>query len=581
MNKNNVKAGKKPMHNAPIRNAYTKGRVFKIAFNPFLVPIVLLLLLVASFFLFNQRSSNVPVTLDTFLRELKDGNYSRVAIQDNGQILAQDKYVLVADIKDTEIEGLAGDASKQELKEVALLQLVDSLKPANPLLSLRDALLGTTAGISEIIIGEENIIVLPTNSSVQPWIVTGTSETEFLSAVADAGISVNDLPLTTHLRSAARYVDLTSIEARLAGDQIAVMYMVDGQVFARLKNTDISTYSLNWDGGIQRFTSTLQAEGISLSSENVDIGTTIVNTINWGDVLTFIVLIGFFFLAYILFKGMQGSGNSLMRFGQSKARMFWGVKPDVTFKDVAGVDEAKEELNEIVQFLRTPDKFLKLGARIPKNVLMVGAPGTGKTLLARAIAGEAGVPFFHTSGSEFEEMLVGAGASRVRDLFEKAKKAAHSLIFIDEIDAVAIKIGTNIQSSTTEQALNQILVEMDGFEKNTNVIIIAATNRPDVLDPAILRPGRFDRRVVLHLPDIEGRKQILSIHAANKPLGADADLEKIAKRTVGFSGADLENVLNEAAIIAAKQNKKEINYDDVEEAATKVMMGPARQSQKN
>jgi cell division protease FtsH len=209
---------------------------------------------------------------------------------------------------------------------------------------------------------------------------------------------------------------------------------------------------------------------------------------------------------------------------------------------------------------------------------MVGPPGTGKTLLARAIAGEAGVPFFHTSGSEFEEMLVGAGASRVRDLFEKAKKSAPALIFIDEIDAVARKRGTTVQSSTTEQTLNQILTEMDGFEKNVNIIVIAATNRPDVLDPAILRPGRFDRRVVIDVPDIEGRKQILEVHAKNKPLAADVNLEKIAKRTVGFSGAELENTLNEAAIIAAKAGKHEITAADIEEAATKTTMGPAKKA---
>ncbi|MDQ7021294.1 MAG: ATP-dependent zinc metalloprotease FtsH [Candidatus Dojkabacteria bacterium] len=244
------------------------------------------------------------------------------------------------------------------------------------------------------------------------------------------------------------------------------------------------------------------------------------------------------------------------------------------------MDEAREELNEIVDFLKNPGKYRKLGARIPKGILMFGPPGTGKTLLARAIAGEAGVPFFHTSGSEFEEMLVGAGASRVRDLFDKAKKASPALIFIDEIDAVARKRGTRVQSGSTEQTLNQILVEMDGFEKNVNVIVIAATNRPDVLDRAILRPGRFDRQVRIELPDKDGRFKILKLHGKNKPFAKDVNLERIAKRTVGFTGADLENILNEAAIISAKAGQKEIFDADIDEAVSKVVIGPAKRSRK-
>jgi len=577
------KISKSPMHNAPIRKVSAKTKVFKLSINPLIIPIILGLLILSGLFVFNQRSASVPITVDTFMRNLENDQYSRISIQDNGQILAQDKYVLVSEAANTTLEELGSEVegTKQDLKEITLSVLVSSFKSSNPLLALRDALLGGgQSNISEIIIADDYIIAISADPKTAPLFVYNVTESDLYTALGDAGISISDLPVVTPLRIASTAVNIDSIEARLAGDQIAVMYMMDGQIYARLKTSSISTYSLQWDGGIQRFTSTLQAEGISLSDENVEIGTVLITDIAWGDIFSIVTLLGFLVLGFVLFKGMQGSGNSLMRFGQSKARMFWGIKPDVTFKDVAGVDEAKEELNEIVQFLKTPEKFTKLGARIPKGVLMVGAPGTGKTLLARAIAGEAGVPFFHTSGSEFEEMLVGAGASRVRDLFEKAKKAAPSLIFIDEIDAVARKRGTTVQSSTTEQTLNQILVEMDGFEKNVNVIVIAATNRPDVLDPAILRPGRFDRRVVLHLPDIEGRKQILGIHAANKPLASDADLEKIAKRTVGFSGADLENVLNEAAIIAAKQNKKEINYSDVEEAATKEMMGPARQSKR-
>lgn len=295
-----------------------------------------------------------------------------------------------------------------------------------------------------------------------------------------------------------------------------------------------------------------------------------------NGIFNILMFVGIAALGLFLIRGLQSSGNRLFTFGKSKAKLVFGRKPDITFDDVANYEEAKEELREIVLFLKDPKRFLKLGARIPKGLLLVGAPGTGKTYFARAVAGEAGVPFFHTSGAEFEEMLVGAGASRVRDLFAKAKRAAPALIFVDEIDAVARKRGTTIQSSSTEQTLNQILVEMDGFEQHENVIVIAATNRPDVLDPAILRPGRFDRRIVLDLPDIEGRKKILRIHARNKPLASDVDLGKVAKRTVGFSGADLENMLNEAAIIAAKDNRKELSSEDIEEAATKVVVGPER-----
>ncbi len=313
-----------------------------------------------------------------------------------------------------------------------------------------------------------------------------------------------------------------------------------------------------------------------MDDPNVKIKSEFVRTLDAEMIIQILVFGAIIFLVFNIFRGMNGGGKGLMQFGQSKARIFFGRKPEVTFKDVAGVDSAKEELNEVVLFLKEPRRFMRIGARIPKGLFMVGRPGTGKTLLARAIAGEAGVPFFHTSGSEFEEMLVGAGASRVRDLFAKAKKAAPSLVFIDEVDAVARKRGTTIQSSNTEQTLNQILVEMDGFEKNTNVIVIAATNRPDVLDPAILRPGRFDRRIVIELPDIKGREDILAIHAKNKPLGPDVSLKKVARRTVGYSGADLENLLNEAAIIVAKDNRNEITFNDIEEAANRVTMGRER-----
>ena len=293
----------------------------------------------------------------------------------------------------------------------------------------------------------------------------------------------------------------------------------------------------------------------------------------FGDIISFIFLGAGLVLVYILIKNMQQSGGKIMDFGQSKARLLFGKKTGVTFEDVAGIEEVKEELTEIVDFLKEPKKYLNIGARIPKGVLLAGAPGTGKTLLARAVAGEAGVPFFHTSGSEFEEMLVGAGASRVRDLFNKARKAAPCIIFIDEIDAVAKKRGTVLHSGAGEQTLNQILVEMDGLEDRENVIILAATNRPDVLDPAILRPGRFDRTVIVHMPDFQGRKEIIKVHAKNKKFEEGVDLDLIAKKTIGYSGADLENLLNEAAIMAVKEGKKKLDQSDLLEAYLKVKLG--------
>lgn len=291
------------------------------------------------------------------------------------------------------------------------------------------------------------------------------------------------------------------------------------------------------------------------------------------------ILIGVFF--YFTMRGLQGANSRAMNFGQSTAKDF---KPDAknrpTFKDVAGAKEAKEELREIVEFLRFPKKFHELGAKIPRGVLLLGAPGTGKTLLARAVAGEAQVPFFHISGSEFVEMFVGVGASRVRSLFEKAKKNSPCIIFIDEIDAVGRRRGAGLGGShdEREQTLNQILVEMDGFEPTQNIIVIAATNRPDVLDPALLRPGRFDRRVMIDLPDLKDREDILTVHAQKKPLAKDVVLKMIAERTAGFSGADLANILNEAAILAARNSQKEINNKDLLEAIEKVMIGPERKS---
>lgn len=285
-------------------------------------------------------------------------------------------------------------------------------------------------------------------------------------------------------------------------------------------------------------------------------------------------------LLLFMIRQAQGSNNQAISFGKSRARMFMGNKPTVTFTDVAGVEEAKQELQEIVEFLKFPDKFAALGARIPKGLLLVGPPGTGKTLISRAVAGEAGVPFFSISGSEFVEMFVGVGASRVRDLFEQAKRNSPCIVFVDEIDAVGRQRGAGLGGShdEREQTLNQILVEMDGFDTNTNVIVIAATNRPDVLDPALLRPGRFDRQVVLDRPDIRGRVSILQVHSKGKPLEPDVTLETLAKQTPGFSGADLSNLLNEAAILAARRNKRKIGMSELEEAVDRVVAGPARKS---
>jgi cell division protease FtsH len=291
-----------------------------------------------------------------------------------------------------------------------------------------------------------------------------------------------------------------------------------------------------------------------------------------------VLLIGAFF--FFMMRQAQGTNNQAMSFGKSRARMFLGNKTVVTFNDVAGVDEAKQELTEVVEFLKYPEKFNSLGARIPRGVLLVGPPGTGKTLLARAVAGEAGVPFFSISGSEFVEMFVGVGASRVRDLFEQAKRNSPCIVFVDEIDAVGRQRGAGLGGShdEREQTLNQILVEMDGFDTNTNVIVVAATNRPDVLDPALLRPGRFDRQVVLDRPDIKGRREILAVHIKGKPLDKTVDLEALARRSPGFSGADLANLVNEAAILAARRNKKSIGMSEFNEAIDRVIAGPERRS---
>ena len=306
----------------------------------------------------------------------------------------------------------------------------------------------------------------------------------------------------------------------------------------------------------------------------------------WNSIFSIVITLGpLLLLIWIFSRGFRqmqgGGGNSIFGFGRSRAKnLNDGDRPTVTFDDVAGVDEAKMETAEVVQFLREPEKFIQVGARIPKGVLMIGPPGTGKTLLARAIAGEAGVPFFHISGSEFVEMFVGVGASRVRDLFDKAKQAAPSIVFVDEIDAVGRQRGAGMGGGNDEreQTLNQILVEMDGFDNETNIIVIAATNRADVLDPALLRPGRFDRKVEVGLPDLGGREAILKVHARGKPIGKDVELKDYARLTAGFSGADLENLLNEAAIFAARRDKRTINTLEFQDAFDRIAIGPEKKN---
>ncbi len=319
-----------------------------------------------------------------------------------------------------------------------------------------------------------------------------------------------------------------------------------------------------------------------LNFENVKINivtpSVLMKIVSFLGILLPVIILSVVF--WFVFRQAQGSNNAAMSFGKSRARMFSGDHPTITFDDVAGVEEAKEDLKEIVEFLKEPEKFIALGARIPKGVLLVGQPGTGKTLMAKAVSGEAGVPFFSISGSEFVEMFVGVGASRVRDLFDQAKRHSPCIVFVDEIDAVGRQRGAGLGGShdEREQTLNQILVEMDGFDTDTNIIIIAATNRPDILDPALMRPGRFDRRVILDRPDVKGREAILKVHTRGKPIDPEVDLGIIARGTPGFVGADIENLVNEAAILAARRNKKSVGHEEFQEAIERVIAGPERRS---
>jgi len=338
---------------------------------------------------------------------------------------------------------------------------------------------------------------------------------------------------------------------------------------------------------LKEATSTLaeQLKALGVSEEKLaQVQIEVTETPDWNTLFstggTILVMVIFLVAAFFFLRQFQGVNNQALSFGKSRARLYTSDKPSVTFDDVAGVDEAKEELREVVEFLKEPQKFIQVGARIPKGVLLMGAPGTGKTLLAKAVAGEAGVPFFSMSGSEFVEMFVGVGASRVRDLFDQAKRHSPCIIFLDEIDAVGRHRGAGLGGShdEREQTLNQILVEMDGFDTDTNVIVMAATNRPDILDPALLRPGRFDRRVVLDRPDMRGREAILKVHTRGKPLADDVDLAALAKATPGFVGADLANLVNEAAILAARRNKRAIGMAEFKEAIERVIAGPERKS---
>ena len=327
-----------------------------------------------------------------------------------------------------------------------------------------------------------------------------------------------------------------------------------------------------------KFVDDLTAAGVQVKFDKNNGGNYLLSVLLPNIILVILIAA---FMWWVL-RQTQSGNNQAISFGRSRARLIAGDKPAITFADVAGVEEAKQELTEIVEFLKYPEKFVALGARIPKGVLLVGPPGTGKTLLSKAVAGEAGVPFFSISGSEFVEMFVGVGASRVRDLFDQAKKNSPCIVFVDEIDAVGRQRGAGLGGGhdEREQTLNQLLVEMDGFDTNTHVIVIAATNRPDVLDPALLRPGRFDRHVTLDRPDIKGRRAILDVHARNKPLDSTVDLDVLARQTPGFSGADLANLINEAAILAARANKKTIGMEELEEAIARVIAGPERKSRR-
>lgn len=383
-----------------------------------------------------------------------------------------------------------------------------------------------------------------------------------------------DFPRYDELRQELKDNNVKSMTVQFEGNAFAVTGEYREQP-SDAKSKNFSTFVPPTDKALDELIGASEVNGVELVTKKME-GDSI-----WLTFLSSIIpLVIMFILFFFLFNQAQGGGGKVMNFGKSKARLYNEEKKKISFEDVAGADEEKQELVEVVEFLKDPRKFAAVGARIPKGVLLVGPPGTGKTLLARAVAGEAGVPFFSISGSDFVEMFVGVGASRVRDLFENAKKNAPCIIFIDEIDAVGRQRGAGLGGGhdEREQTLNQLLVEMDGFGGNEGIIIVAATNRADILDPALLRPGRFDRQITVDRPDVKGREAVLKVHSRNKPLTKDVRLDVIAKRTTGFTGADLENLLNEAALLAARRNRKDITMREVDEAIDRVIVGTEKRS---
>lgn len=396
------------------------------------------------------------------------------------------------------------------------------------------------------------------------YILIALAALVFFAGISGGYDSGTDVPISQAVNEIREgKIEKVTVE----GDKIKLEYKEQGKVAQAHKEPGESIYQILESSGVDPKSVTINVQDVSWQNAWMGI---------LGTLLPIIIMIVFFLL---IFRQARDAGSGIFSFGQSRARLFNKDAPQVKFADVAGVYESKKELEEVVDFLKNPQKYAELGARTPKGVLLVGPPGTGKTLLARAVAGEAGVPFFSIAGSEFMEMLVGVGAARVRDMFAQAKKSAPGIIFIDEVESIGRMRGMGGMGGghdEREQTLNQILVEMDGFAPNESVIVMAATNRPDLLDPALVRPGRFDRRVVIGMPDLNERTEIIKIHMKGKPFAKEVDIERIARRTVGFSGADLANMLNEAAILAARENKKDINNIDLEEAATKVKMGPQR-----